>query len=135
MFALAVAALLFAAPGDPGLSAAGSNSAATDAATKADNPVTHPIWTRRPSQNDLMRLYPRGVRGIRATVVASCLIDVAGKFSSCEITREDPGQMGFGDATIRLSKLFQMKATDGDGAPVAGRRLVLPVVWYAEYGG
>jgi hypothetical protein len=135
MFPLAIAALLFVASGDPSPKPAVPANAVTDGAPTAENPVTHPIWTRRPSQDDLMRLYPRGVRGIKARVVASCLIDAAGKFSSCEIVQEVPALRGFGEATIRLSMLFQMKTTDADGASVAGRRLVLPVVWFAEYGG
>ena len=41
--------------------------------------------------------------------------------------------MGFGESTIRLSKLFKMKLTDADGAPVAGRKQHLPVQWHAGF--
>ena len=133
MIALAIFAMLFAVTGDASPKAIDTLSPAANApraATGPDNPVTRPLWTRRPTQNDLVKFYPPGISGIKATVLARCLIDATGKFSSCDILQEEPARMGFGEATIRLSKLFQMKPADGEGMPVAGRKLNLPVVWY-----
>jgi hypothetical protein len=76
-----------------------------------------------------MRLYPDRVRGVDAGVTARCLIDANGN----EIIDEKPAGKGFGTATIKLSKLFQMKAVDDDGEPVVGSKLTLPVRWYAAY--
>jgi hypothetical protein len=39
--------------------------------------------------------------------------------------------MGFEESTIKLSKLFKMRLTDAGGVPVAGRKLHLPLRWYA----
>jgi len=80
-----------------------------------------------------MRLYPGRVRLLTARVTAECLIDQNGRFSSCKILAEDPPSKGFGEATIKLSQLFQMKTLDAEGLPVAGRKLTLPVVWRTEY--
>lgn len=106
----------------------------TSIQNQVENYVTHPIWTRRPDAMDLERLYPRGVHGITANVLAECLIDDEGKFTTCTIGRETPASLGFGDATMKLSKLFRMKLIDADGAPVAGRKLQLPVRWDAGFG-
>lgn len=95
--------------------------------------VIHPRWLRRPAVEDLQRLYPREQRGVEGFVIADCLIDERGTFSTCEIVEERPAGKGFGESTIRLSKLFKMTLTDADGAPVAGRKLHLPVRWYAGY--
>jgi len=96
--------------------------------------IAHPIWMHRPSANDLERLYPNGVRGVTADVRADCTIDEGGRFTTCAIVSENPAGLGFGESTIKLSKLFRMKAVDGDGAPVAGRKLQLPVRWWAQFG-
>jgi hypothetical protein len=102
------------------------------ASAQGESLVMHPHWTKRPSWDDLRKLYPKGVRGVTADVVASCRIDDQGRFTSCDIVRESPSGLGFGESTIRLSKLFQMRTIDGDGSPVAGRKLSLPVRWDAS---
>jgi protein TonB len=126
------AAVVTAAPVSSDLGTSSAPAGAIGADSIVDVPVTHPDWTRRPSRDDLMRLYPRGVTGVRGQVRARCLIDANGKFMSCDIISEEPAGKGFGEATIRLSKLFQMKLLDADGLPVAGRKLTLPVLWRDE---
>ena len=133
MVPLAIAAALLAAnaPSSPPELA----SASTDevgAAITLDKPVVHPLWTQLPSAGDYARLYPRQTRGIKGAVTARCLIDEAGRFTACDIIQETPARRGFGKATVELSKLMKMKTTDGDGFPVAGRKLTLPVVWYPQ---
>jgi hypothetical protein len=105
-----------------------------DASAQGESLVMHPHWTKRPSWDDLRKLYPKAVRGVTANVEASCRIDDQGRFTSCDIVKESPSGLGFGESTVRISKLFQMKAIDGDGSPVAGRRLSLPVRWDARLG-
>jgi hypothetical protein len=104
------------------------------ATAESDVYIVRPIWTRRPSANDLERLYPKGAGAVTADVRADCTVDDTGAFKTCEIVSESPTGMGFGESTIRLSKLFRMKAIDGDGAPVAGRKVRLPVRWWAQFG-
>lgn len=94
--------------------------------------VIRPMWLRRPSADDMRRLYPSQLRGIEGFVRADCVLDERGQFTSCEIVEETPAGMGFGESTVRLAKLFKMKPVDADGASVAGRKLSLPVRWYAS---
>jgi periplasmic protein TonB len=94
--------------------------------------VIRPVWLRRPSAQDMRRLYPPQQRGVEALVTADCLVDERGQFSTCEIVKESPAGRGFGESTVRLSKFFKMKPLDADGTPVAGRKLRLPVRWYAN---
>jgi TonB family protein len=96
-------------------------------------PVTHPIWTSRPSVDDLVALYPRSAKGVEGRVGINCLIDTEGKLISCEVAKEDPLGLGFDQASLRLTKLFRMKKQDGEGAPVVGRRIYIPVFWLREY--
>jgi hypothetical protein len=112
----------------------GALANARPASAEMEGYVVHPIWTRRPSTEDLERLYPKRVHGVTADVSVDCLIDQSGRFTTCEIVGENPGNLGFGESTVKLSRLFRMKAVDADGAPVAGRKLRLPVRWWAGLG-
>lgn len=116
------------------VAAAAVLASASHASAEIDGYVTNPVWTARPSTRDLERLYPPNVHGVTANVSADCLIDQEGKFSSCDIVQEDPSGLGFGESTIKLSKLFRMKAVDAHGVPVAGRKLRLPIRWWASFG-
>jgi TonB family protein len=95
--------------------------------------VVRPYWTNRPTRDDLERLYPHKAKGVQGDVKVDCLIDENGRFTSCDVVSESPSGLGFGDSTIALSKLFRMKPVDGDGLPVAGRKLRLPVRWYSGF--
>lgn len=98
-----------------------------------DEFVIHPDWTRTPSGEDMQRLYPRQARGVTGRVQADCLIDERGRFSACEIVSETPAGKGFAESTHELAKLFRMKARDGDGRLVAGRKVHLPVIWHGGF--
>jgi protein TonB len=42
---------------------------------------------------------------------------------------EDPTGFGFGDATLRISKLWKMKPQTADGQPVEGAKWSTVVIW------
>ncbi len=132
IIAAVLAAIASSGPQGGAPDAAGASTDVAGAPTTIDKPVIHPAWTRLPSAGDFARLRPVRARGAKGVVTARCLIDEAGEFTSCDVILENPAGKGFGEATVKLSKLFKMKTTDGDGLPVAGRRLTLPVVWYPE---
>jgi protein TonB len=91
--------------------------------------ITQPDWLRKPSGEDINRYYPdrasrMGVDG-RATI--SCTVNARGLLQNCSIVSEDPNDQGFGDAAIKMSKLFKMRPMSKDGAPVDGGTVRIPL--------
>src|SRR5258708_912855 len=79
------------------------------AATNAG--ITPPAWVRKPTGEDIARVYPaRAVRaGIRGRVVMKCGVTGEGLLADCAISEEAPLGEHFGDAALKLSPLFQMR--------------------------
>lgn len=61
----------------------------------------------------------------RATI--SCTVTAKGTLESCEVQAEEPADMGFGEAALRMSKLFRMRPKTQDGAPVEGGSVRIPI--------
>lgn len=95
LFSALAAALLmtgsaFAAPPEPG----------------PGDKVEEPDWNRKPEGEDIVKYYPDIVldRSISGSVVLNCKITAGGLVDSCEIERESPFGLGFGEASVRLLK-------------------------------
>lgn len=93
--------------------------------------ITRPDWARKPSGEDMARYYPDRAQRMevsgRATI--SCTVTEQGTLENCTVVSESPADMGFGDAAIRLSRLFLMKPRTLDGSPVAGGQVTVPLVF------
>jgi protein TonB len=91
--------------------------------------ITNPDWARRPSGEDIARYYPDRAQRMntegRATL--SCSVTAKGTLENCSVTSEEPGDMGFGDAAMKLSRLFKMRPKTLDGAPVEGGNVRIPI--------
>ncbi len=59
----------------------------------------------------------------------SCTVTEQGKLTDCSITNEDPPDQGFGDATLKVAKIFKLKPKTLDGAPVAGGKVQVVIRW------
>jgi TonB family protein len=91
--------------------------------------VTHPDWSRRPNGSDLVRFYPPKALALRmdGKAIMRCRVGRTGALSACAIVRESPQGAGFGNATLQMAPLFQMKPMSVDGRPVAGGIVRIPV--------
>jgi protein TonB len=91
--------------------------------------ITNPDWSSRPSGEDIARYYPDRAQRLEISGRAelSCSVLATGKLSGCAISSEEPADQGFGDAAIKLSKLFKMRPQTKDGAPVSGGTVRIPL--------
>lgn len=94
-------------------------------------PVTRPAdWLWRPFPQQLDRFFPeRAMRqevGGAATV--SCTAEVDRKLTGCQMVSESPEGFGFGDATIRASRLFLFIPAVINGQFVSSQ-VRLPITW------
>ncbi|USQ94233.1 energy transducer TonB [Caulobacter sp. RL271] len=80
------------------------------------------IWARRPSTEDFQRNYPDRAQRmeISGRAVLSCMLDERGLLTNCAVVEETPAGYGFGEAALRLSRLFRAKPRTLDGQTVGG---------------
>lgn len=91
--------------------------------------ITAPEWIRRPTGNDMARVYPQraarsAVNGLATTF---CGVTKAGTLTDCKVIEEAPGGAGFGEAALKLMPLFLMRPETRDGAPVEGGTVRIPI--------
>lgn len=72
--------------------------------------ITRPEWARRPSSEDMKRVYPEAARAKELTgqVALSCTVARDGGLVGCKVVNEDPPGRGFGEAALRLTPLFRL---------------------------
>ncbi|HEX7757954.1 MAG TPA: energy transducer TonB, partial [Caulobacteraceae bacterium] len=91
--------------------------------------ITRPDWLRMPSGDDVNRYYPDRAQRMeisgRATL--NCTVSAKGTVEGCSVVSEDPADQGFGEAALKLSKLFKMKPMSKDGAPTEGGTVRIPI--------
>jgi len=105
----------------------GGACAAWAAQAPALGAITHPVWIRKPNGQDLERVWPaaRKDQGGRATM--TCRVDGEGLLRTCAVVSEAPLDAGFGQAALALARDFQMEARSGEGEPVRGREVRIPI--------
>lgn len=97
--------------------------------------LTNAQFTRRPDGNDFNRYYPERARDreVEGRTMLECLVAADGRLS-CSVISEDPPGYGFGEASIRLSRHFQVAPATRDGVPTSGGRMRVPIRWRLEGG-
>ncbi len=87
-------------------------------------------WSQRPGGQDFVRVYPRAAlrKGLSGRAMISCTVGADGRLTDCAVIAEDPAGEGFGQAALRLSRLFRMK-TPPDKPTPAGAVVRIPLVW------
>lgn len=92
--------------------------------------LDRPTWTEMVNPAVMNSLYPGGAAkaGVKTGVgEINCAVDAKGKFSDCKITREQPGELGFGAAALAVVQVMAMNPWTKDGDPVDGLRFSLPI--------
>ena len=102
------------------------------AAQAAD--LNDPVWERAPGQDDWAKVYPAHAAqaGISGAVRMKCAATSAGLLANCAVIQETPTGEGFGAAALSLTAGMALKPTGGDGQPIAGRNLIVPVRFEAD---
>lgn len=103
------------------------NPASAGARTRT---VEKPRWITSLKPEAVVAVYPAqaadaGITSGRATV--DCLVGPDGKLTDCQVSRERPVNLGFGQSALAIAGLMQMNPWTDDGRPVAGARIKLPV--------
>ena len=67
--------------------------------------------------------------GKEGRAMIKCAVKANGTVDSCTVLSEDPASLGFGDAALRMSKLFKMKPKTTDGQSVDGAEVSIPIAF------
>ena len=101
-----------------------------DVATAAQAPqqLTRPDWVRRPTGDDVARVYPMGaqLRDLNGKAEMTCQVAADGRLHDCKVVSEAPAGFGFGEATLRLARYFQIRPGSTPGA-LEGAQVNIPV--------
>jgi TonB family protein len=117
-----------------GLALAGVIALAGASAVWAASPapplvIGKPDWIEKPTGEDVKGLYPKAAEkaGVTGIVVMDCRVKRDGRLRACKVDQETPAEYGFGEAALKMSVRFRMKAMDGDGRPTAGGAVTIPI--------
>lgn len=124
---LAVALILLCSCGAP------SRESVTPAAPAKVDPsvvIREPVWTSRPSAQEIAALRPKAASGFKLSAVAGlwCVAQADGSVSQCQVDWQDPRGMGFGEAALKAAPLFRMETSDRHGL-VEGRPVQVQLTW------
>jgi TonB family protein len=92
--------------------------------------IGKPQWTQLPSSGSVADGYPaearaKGISGAR--VVMHCVVGAGGTVQDCQVTSEEPGEFGFGQAALALAPHFRLSVWTEQGQPTVGGRVTLPI--------
>lgn len=118
-----VAILMQAAP------AAGTPPAPPRRDTTSVVDAMTPDWLRAPSAEDVRRYHPdlAARQGIGGRAVLDCVVGPRGEMASCAVVSESPPGAGFGQAALKISKLYKVRLQVGPNPLAQGSHLRIPI--------
>ena len=93
--------------------------------------ITNPDWAARPRGGDMARWYPPEARdrSISGQATIQCRVSATGRTEDCITLSESPPEMGFGMASVGVSREFRMHPQRVDGQPYGEALVNIPVNW------
>ena len=91
-------------------------------------------WVSRPTALDIADVYPRVAlqAGIAGRAGLACQIADDGKLTDCKVAGEQPAQLGFGAAALKLAAKFRAVTANDQGDRTAGAYALLPILFEAK---
>lgn len=90
--------------------------------------ISHADVIREPSPTQISEYYPARARAdrVQGQAIVECNIS-SDATATCELTSENPGGYGFGDAALSVSSLIGFRPETRNGTPVDGGKLRVPI--------
>ena len=91
-------------------------------------------WSAKPTGDDIAKYYPKEAfsEGVSGWTVLQCQLGPKTSFKACTVLAEAPTGYHFGDAGLKLSRLFRLKPASADADIVDGDVINLPIVLQSQ---
>lgn len=91
--------------------------------------IRDPNWLAKPTAEQLTQFYPPGALNaeLNGQATLDCLVTASGQLTQCSVSGETPRGQRFGEAALKLSRIFRMSPRTVDGAPVEGGTVHIPI--------
>lgn len=92
---------------------------------------TPPNWRHRPTDDELLAVWPKAAlaKGVQGRAQITCKVSLQGALYDCAVDSEAPAGLGFGAAALALSPQFLMTPKLHDGVPEAGGEVSIPITF------
>jgi TonB family protein len=88
-------------------------------------------WTRKPTGEDVARFYPERGKNTQTSgrAIVDCDVTADGLLDNCRVVEESPANYGFGDATLKLSRIFRLNPKTVNVNDPNLNRVIMPIVF------